>query len=166
MFDTQQEVKDAELLSFELRWHRGVAARQAGYRLAALFHECPQVSPLSWSSAKGIPNPRAPITWIRGGLGALAFVELATRRPGSYGTRPVDRFPTEWRPTEFRGGPKPSRQKWLHLLRKARLANLMSQAHEGECDAARTFTSLENSVRVGGRGPELLPGIGLIRSCD
>jgi hypothetical protein len=58
MFNTQQEVKDAELLSFELRWDRGVAARQAGYRLSAVFHECPQVSPLSWLSAKGIPNPR------------------------------------------------------------------------------------------------------------
>jgi hypothetical protein len=50
-----------------------------------------------------------------------------------------------------RVGPKPSRKRWLHPLRKARLANLMNQAHGGECGTARTFTSLENSVRVGAR---------------
>jgi hypothetical protein len=55
--------------------------------------------------------------------------------------------------------PKPSRKNWLHPLRKVRLANLMSQAHRGECDTARAFTSLENSVRVGARPRSSLLGL-------
>ena len=37
-----QKVKDTELLSFKLRWHGGVATRQAEYRLAA---HCPRMPP-------------------------------------------------------------------------------------------------------------------------
>jgi len=65
------------------------------------------------------------------GSGAVAFVDrvLTTPRMGSTAYVSVGHFPTEWWPTAFRIGPKSHRKRWLHPLRKARIANLMSKAH-------------------------------------
>ena len=49
----QNVVEDAEPLSFEFTWHRGVTARQAGEILAELRHACPPVDSLNLFSSKG-----------------------------------------------------------------------------------------------------------------
>jgi hypothetical protein len=117
----------------------------------------PPSEPLSCSSAKGIPNPRRADRRSRSlgrssrGSGALAFVGRALTL-GAWAVPHTSRsavFPTEWWPTAFRIGPKSHRKRWLHPLRKARLANLMRKAYGSKCDTAGIFTAFENRGYVG-----------------
>ena len=82
MFNAQQEVKDTAPVSFKLRWHRRVAARQTRDRLTVHFHECPQVTPLGCSMGTGNAKSLA-----RG------FVEQAKSRGGSGTHTRVNRVP-------------------------------------------------------------------------